>query len=81
MRFAQRRAGDGDSEGSGLAWAQRIQTGLTRADLNAFPHRWGISPTGRDSALIGLSGPALKVSKRHCAATMPARSLATYRIP
>lgn len=58
---------DDGSTSAGFTWAQRIQTGMTRANLNAFLYWWGISSTGHDSALIGLSGSTLKVSKRYYA--------------
>lgn len=58
---------DDGSESAGFTWAQRVQTGLTRANLNTFLHWWGVSSTGHDSALIGLSGTSLKVSKRYYA--------------
>jgi O-glycosyl hydrolase len=40
---------------------------MTHADLNAFLYWWGVSSTGHDSALIGLSGSTLTASKRYYA--------------
>ena len=58
---------DSTSEASGITWAQRIQTGMTGANLNAFLYWWGISSTSHDSSLIGLSGSTLTPSKRYYA--------------
>jgi glucuronoarabinoxylan endo-1,4-beta-xylanase len=58
---------DDGSQGSGLTWAQRIQTGMTKANLNAFLYWWGVSSTNHDSSLIGLSGSTLTPSKRYYA--------------
>jgi glucuronoarabinoxylan endo-1,4-beta-xylanase len=58
---------DDGSTGAGFTWAQRIQTGMTRADLNAFLYWWGVSSTGHDSALVSLSGSTLTASKRYYA--------------
>ncbi|GAA0341661.1 cellulose binding domain-containing protein [Actinoallomurus spadix] len=58
---------DDGSEGSGLTWAQRIHTGLTQANLNAFLYWWGVSSTSHDSSLIGLNGSTLTPSKRYYA--------------
>ncbi len=58
---------DSTGEASGITWAQRIQTGLTGANLNAFLYWWGISSTSHDSSLIGLSGSTLTPSKRYYA--------------
>jgi glucuronoarabinoxylan endo-1,4-beta-xylanase len=58
---------DSTSEAAGITWAQRIHTGLTGANLNAFLYWWGISATSHDSSLIGLSGSTLTPSKRYYA--------------
>ena len=58
---------DSTSEASGITWAQRIHTGMTGANLNAFLYWWGISATSHDSSLIGLSGSTLTPSKRYYA--------------
>jgi O-glycosyl hydrolase len=58
---------DDGTEGSGFTWAQRIQTGMTAANLNAFLYFWGISATSHDSSLIGLSGSTLTPTKRYYA--------------
>jgi O-glycosyl hydrolase len=60
-------AWDDGTEDAGFTWAQRIQTGMTGANLNAFLYWWGISSTSHDSALIGLSGSTLTPSKRYYA--------------
>lgn len=58
---------DDGTEGSGFTWAQRIQTGMTGANLNAFLYFWGISATSHDSSLVGLSGTTLTPTKRYYA--------------
>ncbi|GAB3892306.1 glycoside hydrolase family 30 beta sandwich domain-containing protein [Kibdelosporangium lantanae] len=58
---------DDGSEGSGLTWAQRVQTGMTKANLNAFLYWWGVSSTSHDSSLVGLSNGTLTPSKRYYA--------------
>ena len=58
-------AWDNGIDSSGIAWAQRIHTGLTGANLNAFLYWWGISATSHDSSLIGLSGSTLTPTKRY----------------
>jgi len=58
---------DSTSEAAGITWAQRIHTGMTGANLNAFLYWWGISATSHDSSLIGLSGSTLTPSKRYYA--------------
>lgn len=57
---------DGTS-GDGLTWAQRIQTALTRADVNAFFYWWGASASTANSGLIQINGPVLNLSKRYWA--------------
>ena len=58
---------DSTSQASGITWAQRIQTALTGANVNAFLYWWGISSTSHDSSLVGLSGSTLTPSKRYYA--------------
>ncbi len=60
-------AWDNGIDSSGFTWAQRIHTGMTDANLNAFLYWWGISNTSHDSSLIGLSGSTLTPSKRYYA--------------
>jgi O-glycosyl hydrolase len=57
-------AWDDGSQSSGLTWAQRVHTGMTRASLNAFLYFWGVSSTSHDSSLIGLNGSTLTPTKR-----------------
>lgn len=60
-------AWDDGTEASGFTWAQRIQTGMSAANLNAFLYWWGISSTSHNSSLIGLNGTTLTPSKRYYA--------------
>lgn len=55
---------DDGSQSSGFTWAQRVQTGMTQADLSAFLYFWGVSATSHDSSLIGLNGATLTPTKR-----------------
>jgi O-glycosyl hydrolase len=45
-------AWDDGTAGSGFTWAQRIQTALTSANVNAFFYEWGASQTHTNSTLI-----------------------------
>jgi O-glycosyl hydrolase len=60
-------AWDSTAEGSGITWAQRLHSGMTSANLNAFLYFWGVSSTSHDSSLIGLSGSTLTPTKRYYA--------------
>ncbi|HEX9337662.1 MAG TPA: glycoside hydrolase family 30 beta sandwich domain-containing protein, partial [Pseudonocardiaceae bacterium] len=60
-------AWDDGSQSSGLTWAQRVQTGMTQANLSAFLYFWGVSATSHDSSLIGLNGSTLTPTKRFSA--------------
>jgi O-glycosyl hydrolase len=51
-------AWDDGTDASGFSWAQRIYTGLTSANLNAFLYWWGMSQTtenGDDEGLVQLN--------------------------
>jgi glucuronoarabinoxylan endo-1,4-beta-xylanase len=60
-------AWDNGAKGDGLAWAQHIQTALTKADVGAFFYWWGAAPGTDNSALIQLKGSAMHLSKRYWA--------------
>lgn len=57
-------AWDDGSADSGFTWAKHIHTGMTAANLSAFLYFWGVSNTGKGSALIALSGTTVTPAKR-----------------
>jgi O-glycosyl hydrolase len=60
-------AWDDGTDASGLAWAQRIFTGLTSAGLNAFLYWWGSttpSENGDNEGLIQINGSTVTPSGR-----------------
>jgi O-glycosyl hydrolase len=57
-------AWDDGSDSSGFAWASRIATGLTSANLNAFLYWWGAMEKNDNEGLIRLTGDSFTVSKR-----------------
>jgi glucuronoarabinoxylan endo-1,4-beta-xylanase len=58
-------AWDDNSGDSGFSWAQRIYTGLTAANLNAFLYWWGVNGYSTDNeGLIQLNGSTITPAKR-----------------
>jgi glucuronoarabinoxylan endo-1,4-beta-xylanase len=60
-------AWDDGTAGSGLTWAQHIQTALTQADVDAFFYWWGASASTANSGLIQVAGANVNLSKRYWA--------------
>ena len=50
--------------GEGLTWAVRIQEAFTESNVSAFIYWQGAEMTGKNTALIRLSGDSYQVSKR-----------------
>ncbi|GCE50361.1 O-glycosyl hydrolase [Thermosporothrix hazakensis] len=57
-------AWDNGTESSGFTWAQRIHTGLTNANLNAFFFWWGAATKNDNESLILLNGDSYSISSR-----------------
>ena len=57
-------AWDDNTAASGMTWAQRIQSALTTANVNAFFYWWGASASTANSGLIRLTGDTVTPSKR-----------------
>lgn len=60
-------AWDDGTAGSGLTWAQHIQTALTQANVDAFFYWWGASASTANSGLIQIAGSTVNLSKRYWA--------------
>ena len=60
-------AWDDGTAGSGMTWAQNIQTALSQAEVNAFFYWWGASASTANSGLIQVVGPTINLSKRYWA--------------
>jgi O-glycosyl hydrolase len=60
-------AWDDATPGSGLTWAQDLQTALTAANVNGFFYWWGASASTANSGLIQVQGPTINLSKRYWA--------------
>jgi O-glycosyl hydrolase len=55
---------DDGTPASGMVWAQRIQSALTTANVNAFSYWWGASASTANSGLIRLQGDSVTTTKR-----------------
>ncbi len=60
-------AWDDGTAGSGMTWAQDIQTALSQADVDGFFYWWGASASTANSGLIQVQGPTINLSKRYWA--------------
>ena len=60
-------AWDDGTAGSGLTWAEHIQTALTEADVDAFFYWWGASASTANSGLAQVAGATVNLSKRYWA--------------
>ncbi len=60
-------AWDDGTPGSGMTWAQDIQTALTQASVDGFFYWWGASASTANSGLVQVAGSTVNLSKRYWA--------------
>jgi len=60
-------AWDDGTAGSGITWAQDLETAFSQANVNGFFYWWGASASTANSGLIQVKGATINLSKRYWA--------------